>query len=54
MGAGVATMNAAVWQSYADASLEHRDIHDPDVAVVLHAAQAEAEILTLAAQGRVH
>jgi hypothetical protein len=48
------TINAAVWQSYADASLEHRDVQDPDVVVVLHAAQAEAEMLTLAAQGRLN
>jgi hypothetical protein len=54
IGRASLTINAAVWQSYADASVEHRDVDDPDVVVVLHAAQAEAEMLTLAAQGRLN
>jgi hypothetical protein len=54
IGQASLTINAAVWQSYADASVEHRDIHDPDVVVVLHAAQVEVEMLTLAARGRLN
>lgn len=40
---------AWVWDAMADDSLDHRDEHDPDVAIVIGACRHEAELLRLEA-----
>jgi hypothetical protein len=45
-------MTAALWDEWAEMSITHRDVHDPDVAAVLHLIQAEAELDRLCREGR--
>ena len=45
-------MTAALWEEWAEMSVTHRDVRDPDVAVVLRLVQHEAEIDRLRRQGR--
>ena len=40
-------------QVYADASLDHRDISEPDVATATHEVQKWAELEVLRDQGRL-
>ena len=37
------TMTAELWEEWAEMSITHRDVHDPDVAAVLHLIKKEAE-----------
>jgi hypothetical protein len=46
-------MTAALWDEWAEMSITHRDVHDPDVAVVLRLVQHEAEIDRLRSDGRL-
>ncbi|HEY1279188.1 MAG TPA: hypothetical protein VGF22_05905 [Acidimicrobiales bacterium] len=36
-------MTAALWDEWAEMSITHRDVRDPDVAAVLRLVQREAE-----------
>lgn len=36
-------MTAVLWDEWAEMSITHRDVHDADVAAVLHLIQQEAE-----------
>jgi hypothetical protein len=44
IGATVDSMMAMVWEEWAEMSLTHRDVHDPDVAALLEFLQREAEL----------
>ena len=46
-------MTAELWEEWAEMSITHRDVHDADVAAVLHLLQEEAEIEQLRRQGRL-
>ena len=46
-------MTAELWDEWAEMSITHRDVHDADVAAVLHLLQQEAEIEQLRRQGRL-
>jgi hypothetical protein len=37
-------MTAELWEVWAEMSITHRDVHDADVAAVLHLIQREAEL----------
>jgi len=37
-------MTAELWDMWAEMSITHRDIHDADVAAVLHRIQEEAKL----------
>jgi hypothetical protein len=45
-------MTADLWEQWAEMSITHRDVHDPDVAAVLDLVQAEAELGRLVATRR--
>ena len=53
IGASLGSMTAVLWDEWAEMSITHRDVHDADVAAVLHLLQAEAEIEQLRRQGRL-
>jgi hypothetical protein len=53
IGANVGSMTAALWDEWAEMSVTHRDVRDPDVAAVLRLVQREAEIDRLRRQGRL-
>jgi hypothetical protein len=46
-------VNAVLWDEWAEMSISHRDVHDADVAAVLHRLQQEAEIERLRQEGRL-
>jgi hypothetical protein len=46
-------MTSVLWDEWAEMSITHRDVHDADVAAVLHLIQQEAEIDRLRSQGRL-
>ena len=46
-------MTTVLWDEWAEMSITHRDVHDPDVAAVLHTVQQEAEIDRLRREGRL-
>lgn len=46
-------VSAVLWDEWAEMSITHRDVHDADVAAVLHLLQQEAEIEQLRRQGRL-
>jgi hypothetical protein len=46
-------MTALLWEEWAEMSITHRDVHDADVAAVLHILQQEAEIDRLRREGRL-
>jgi hypothetical protein len=46
-------MTAVLWDEWAEMSITHRDVHDADVAAVLHLIQQEAEIDRLRSEGRL-
>ena len=52
-GATMGPMTAVLWDEWAEMSITHRDVHDADVAAVLHLLQQEAEIDRLRSQGRL-
>jgi hypothetical protein len=37
-------MTAELWEVWAEMSITHRDVHDADVAAVLHLIRKEAEL----------
>jgi hypothetical protein len=49
----VESTNAVLWDEWAEMSLTHRDVHDADVAAVLHLLQQEAEIDRLRREERL-
>jgi len=51
IGANVFSMTAATWEEWAEMSISHRDVHDADVAFVLHLVQREAELRREAVSG---
>ena len=53
IGRSVKSVNAVLWDEWAEMSITHRDVHDVDVAAVLHLVQQEAEIDRLRNEGRV-
>ena len=53
IGRTVESVNAVLWDEWAEMSITHRDVHDPDVAAVLRLVQREAEIDRLRRQGRL-
>lgn len=53
IGATMGHVTAVLWDEWAEMSITHRDVHDPDVAAVLHLLQQEAEIEQLRRQGRL-
>jgi hypothetical protein len=52
IGASVGSVTAALWEEWAEMSITHRDVRDPDVATVLRLVQREAEIDRLRSQGQ--
>jgi hypothetical protein len=46
-------MRGTLWDEWAEMSVTHRDVHDPDVAMVLRLVQREAEIDRLRSAGRL-
>ena len=46
-------MTAVLWDEWAEMSITHRDVHDADVAALLHLVQQEAEIDRLRSEGRI-
>jgi hypothetical protein len=46
-------VNAVLWDEWAEMSVTHRDVHDADVAALLHLLQQEAEIDRLRNEGRM-
>ena len=46
-------MTAALWDEWAEMSITHRDVRDPDVAAVLRLVQREAEIDRLRSEARL-
>ncbi len=46
-------MTAALWDEWAEMSLTHRDVHDADVAAVLHQLPQEAEADRHRREGRI-
>jgi hypothetical protein len=53
IGAIMGHVTAVLWDEWAEMSITHRDVHDADVAAVLHLLQQEAEIEQLRRQGRL-
>ena len=53
IGASMGPVSAVLWDESAEMSITHRDVHDADVAAVLHLLQQEAEIEQLRRQGRL-
>ena len=51
--ASMGHVTAVLWDEWAEMSITHRDVHDADVAAVLHLLQQEAEIEQLRRQGRL-
>jgi hypothetical protein len=49
----VESVNAVLWDEWAEMSVTHRDVHDADVAALLHLLQQEAEIDRLRTEGRI-
>jgi hypothetical protein len=49
----MALVNAVLWEEWAEMSISHRDVHDDDVAALLHRLQQEAEFERLRQAGRV-
>jgi len=49
----VESVNAVLWDEWAEMSVTHRDVHDADVAALLHLLQQEAEIDRLRSEGRL-
>jgi len=45
-------MTAALWEEWAEMSITHRDVRDPDVAALLRLVQHEAESDRLRRQAR--
>jgi hypothetical protein len=43
----------ALSDEWAEMSITHRDVHNPDVAAVLHLVQQEAETDRLRGEGRI-
>jgi hypothetical protein len=46
-------MTAVLWDEWAEMSVMHRDVHDADVAALLHILRQEAEIDRLRRDGRL-
>jgi hypothetical protein len=46
-------MTAVLWEEWAEMSVTHRDVRDPDVAVVLQLVRAEAETDRLRREGQL-
>ena len=53
IGRSVKFVNAVLWDEWAEMSITHRDVHDADVAALLHLLQQEAEIARLRNEGRL-
>ena len=46
-------MTAELWEEWAEMSITHRDVHDADVAAVLHLIREEAQREQLRREGRL-
>jgi hypothetical protein len=51
IGAIVRSVRAELWEEWAEMSMTHRDLRDPDVATVLRLVQHEAELDRLESNG---
>jgi hypothetical protein len=53
IGPTVQSVNAVLWDEWAEMSVTHRDVHDADVAALLHLLQQEAEVDRLRSEGQL-